>query len=249
VSGSPLNGQRDSPAGGEAAGGEPPLPAGDFASWLAQIQRAVRGTGGSEVPCAGCTACCRSGQFVHVEPDESDALAHIPGELLFPAPGRPEGHRVLATTGEGHCPMLVDDRCSIYEHRPRACRTYDCRIFTATGVDVGPGQPEVGRRVARWRFTFGSDADRVGHDACRAAATFLDRRRDLWTDRPPSANRLAAGAVAVHDLFQEEGGGGLPASVTAAPIAPKGELTGRLAGVSGSGKPLRRRAPPGRRPW
>jgi hypothetical protein len=25
--------------------------------------------------------------------------------------------------------MLVDDRCSIYEDRPRACRTYDCRIL------------------------------------------------------------------------------------------------------------------------
>ena len=33
--------------------------------------------------------------------------------------------------------MLVDGRCSIYEHRPRTCRTYDCRIFTATGLDVG----------------------------------------------------------------------------------------------------------------
>ena len=38
----------------------------------------------SDVPCNGCTACCRSSQFVHVGPDEADTLAHIPAELLFP---------------------------------------------------------------------------------------------------------------------------------------------------------------------
>ena len=40
-------------------------------------------------PCRAvtCTACCTSSQFVHIEPDETDTLAHIPAALRFPAPG------------------------------------------------------------------------------------------------------------------------------------------------------------------
>ena len=32
--------------------------------------------------------------------------------------------------------MLIDDKCSIYEHRPRTCRVYDCRVFPAAGVTI-----------------------------------------------------------------------------------------------------------------
>ena len=85
-----------------------------------------------------------------VEPDERDALAHIPSELLFPAPGLPKGHRVMGYDERGHCPMLVDGDCSIYEHRPRTCRSYDCRVFTVTGVT--PDQPEIAERAAEWLF-------------------------------------------------------------------------------------------------
>ena len=150
------------------------LDAGDFSTWLRDMRAALRGERGAEVPCAGCNACCRSSQFVHVEPDEHDALAHIPRELLFPAPGLPRGHRVLGYDQDGRCPMLVDDRCSIYDHRPRACRTYDCRIFAATGIEAD--DELVARGVARWRFTF-ADADaRATSDALRACASRVTGR-------------------------------------------------------------------------
>ncbi len=68
-----------------------PLEAGDFSAWLAGMQAALRGEGESDVPCGTCTACCTSSQFVHIEPDETDTLAHIPKELLFPAPRAPAG--------------------------------------------------------------------------------------------------------------------------------------------------------------
>ena len=124
------------------------LPAGDFSSWLSELQRALRGERSSDVPCDGCTACCKSSQFIHVAPDEADTLAHVPGELLFPAPGLPDGHVLMGYDERGHCPMLIDDRCSIYEHRPRTCRTYDCRVLSsgrararrrAQGVDLTTG--------------------------------------------------------------------------------------------------------------
>src|SRR5438552_2615582 len=112
------------------------------------MQSALRGDADSDVPCAGCTACCTSSQFVHIGPDETDALAHIPAELLFPAPQRPPGHVVLGYDERGHCPMLVDGRCSIYEHRPQTCRIYDCRVFTAAGIELAePSKAEIAART------------------------------------------------------------------------------------------------------
>jgi len=98
------------------------LPAGRFSDWLVAVGRAIDGEQGSDVACGACTACCTSSQFVHIGPDETDALAHIPTALTFPAPGLPAGHVLLGYDERGHCPMLVDGACSIYEHRPRTCR-------------------------------------------------------------------------------------------------------------------------------
>jgi uncharacterized protein len=189
------------------AGNQEPLDAGDFASWLGEIGRVIGGEGDSVVPCNGCTACCRSHQFVPVGPDEPDALAHIPPDLLFPAPGLPEGNLVLGYDQHGHCPMLVDDRCSIYEHRPNACRTYDCRVLAATGVGMGPGQEAISRRVERWRFSFDSEAAVARGEACRSAAAFLEGHPELVPDRATDPLGLAAAALAVHPLFAPEGGG------------------------------------------
>ncbi len=47
------------------------------------------------MPSGDCTACCTSSQFVHVEPGEEDTLAHVPKELLSPAPGLPGGHVLM----------------------------------------------------------------------------------------------------------------------------------------------------------
>ena len=62
------------------------LDAGAFSSWLTSMHEALRGEHDSDVPCNGCTACCRSSQFVHIARTETDTLAHIPNQLLFPAP-------------------------------------------------------------------------------------------------------------------------------------------------------------------
>jgi Fe-S-cluster containining protein len=141
---------------------------------LATARKAIADGGEAAVPCHGCTACCRSSQFVEISPDEASALAHIAPALLFPAPGRP-GFKVLGFDGRGHCPMLVDDRCSIYEDRPRACRTFDCRVFAAAGLEPDEaGKEALTRRIRRWRFTYADGAARRQHDelledAARAA--------------------------------------------------------------------------------
>jgi Fe-S-cluster containining protein len=125
---------------GPRAGVATDLAAGDFGAWVVQMQQALRGEQESDVPCNGCTACCSSSQFVHIGPDETDTLAHIPSGLLFPAPRLPRGHMVLGYDEHGRCPMLADNGCSIYEHRPITCRTYDCRIFPASDVVHRPAR-------------------------------------------------------------------------------------------------------------
>jgi Fe-S-cluster containining protein len=180
------------------------LAAGDFSVWLSGMQAALRGEAASDVPCGGCTACCRAAQFIHIEPDEADTLAHIPAELLVPVPRRPPGHVVLGYDERGHCPMLTDAGCSIYAHRPRACRTYDCRVFPAAGVLPGDdAQVDVARRAARWRFTHPAPADRADHDAvCAAAAYLAAHRSGLPADvAPANETQLAVAAVVLHDQF------------------------------------------------
>ena len=144
------------------------IDAGPFGAWLDDVRAAVRGERDAVVPCGECTGCCTSAQFVHVAADETDALSHIPAELLFAAPGFPDGHVLMGYDEHGHCPMLVDGRCSIYEHRPRTCRTYDCRVFAA--ADVVPDAPAIAARVAEWQFAYADPGDEQAHAAVREAA-------------------------------------------------------------------------------
>ncbi len=171
--------------------------AGTFAAWATDMVAAMRGELAANVPCDGCTACCTSSQFVHIAPDETATLARVPPELLVPAPRMPRGHVVLGYDEHGHCPMLVDGACSIYEDRPRACRTYDCRIFPATGLDpAADGKPEIAARARAWRFRFSTPDDHSRRAAVRLAVEFV-RAREPGFD----ATQLAARAVAVHESF------------------------------------------------
>jgi Fe-S-cluster containining protein len=157
--------------------GDGPVPAGRFSVWLAGMERALAGEADADVPCGSCTACCTSSQFVHIEPDEVDTLARVPAELRFPAPRLPAGHVLLGYDERGHCPMLVDGACSIYEHRPRTCRTYDCRVFPAAGVEIDDDrQRAIASRARRWHFDLTTARDRQEAAAVRSAAASIPVR-------------------------------------------------------------------------
>ncbi|MBK9177984.1 MAG: YkgJ family cysteine cluster protein [Acidimicrobiales bacterium] len=217
--------------------GERDLAAGDFSSWMIDVQGAIRGERGSEVPCDGCTACCTSSQFIHIGPEETGTLARIPVGLLFSAPGLPRGHVLLGYDKRGHCPILIDDRCSIYEHRPRTCRTYDCRVFPAAGLDIDDDDKAlIARRARRWQFGFPTRADRDRHDAVRAAATFLRDRSDLLPDRtvPTNTTQLAVLAIEVHDAFlRRDEQTGRTTVVDADPDVVRAEVARRTASRPG----------------
>ncbi len=224
----------------EADSATTPLPAGEFSAWLSSMRGALRGESTSDVPCDGCTACCRSSQFIHIAPDETETLAHIPNALLFPAPRLPSGHVLLGYDEDGCCPMLIGDQCSIYRHRPRTCRTYDCRVFPAAGVELVDTEKEpVADRARRWRFDFPHQRDRSEHRAVQAAAVFLRHRADLLPNGISATDptQRAVLAVETSDLFLETGD---PSDQKADPTvdAVRLTLTARGSGTMG------RQAPP-----
>lgn len=80
------------------------------------------------VPCGTCSACCSHYQSITIHEDEMDAdwiLSDTPDE---------EGRPRLKTNEDGACVYLGEHGCSIYDRRPSACRTYDCRDFAMTGI-------------------------------------------------------------------------------------------------------------------
>jgi Fe-S-cluster containining protein len=173
-----------------------------FAAWLAATLATLRDDVPAGVPCGACTACCRTFHQLHIRPGEKWARKRLPKEYLSVARGLPPGYLLLGYTAAGACPVLVDGRCTIYEDRPLVCRTYDCRLYAATGVE--PDRAEIAEQVRRWCFEYPDAEDRELHEAVLAAVRFI---RETPTCLPSEAARrqpirLATLAVATHDLFR-----------------------------------------------
>lgn len=84
-----------------------------------------------EVPCGSCTLCCQV-LSPYLTPEEV-ASGLYPISLIQPSAAQlfdnPEIGPIVALyrKPEGGCSMFVDGKCSIYDHRPLACRQFDCR--------------------------------------------------------------------------------------------------------------------------
>jgi hypothetical protein len=181
------------------------LPAGDFSQWLRDMRTALAGRGGMDVACGDCRGCCVSSYYVKVRAHETAALARIGEANLEPGPPGDPGSRLLGYRDNGHCRMLVDGHCSIYEDRPETCRGYDCRVFTAAGMNAGPDKPVINERVARWRFDYGSEPGRSEHRAVTAAASFLRQHpvRFAGGHVPSRPAEIAVLAVKAYEVFLE----------------------------------------------
>ncbi|HUQ11510.1 MAG TPA: YkgJ family cysteine cluster protein [Steroidobacteraceae bacterium] len=181
-----------------------PLPAGDFSDWLRAMRRALAGEGEMDVACGDCRGCCVSSYYVKVRDREADAIASIGASIgdrgLEPGPA---GSRLMGFHANGHCLMLRDGNCSIYQHRPETCRTYDCRVFTAAGMNAGPDKPVINERVARWEFNFPTDGDREEQRAVAAAATFLRQHpvRFPGGHVPSRPSEVAVLAIKAYEVF------------------------------------------------
>lgn len=100
-----------------------------------------------DVRCGSCRACCWH-PCVNIQPDED--VTGLKTET------RPDGTVALERKEDGSCVHLGPQGCTVYAKRPRACRGYDCRIFSIVGVRPAylPGMPV-------WNFDIGGAEDRA----------------------------------------------------------------------------------------
>jgi len=159
--------------------------AGPFSAWLELTRAALQGGEPVDVPCGSCTACCTSGFYIAVNKQETATLDMIPDEFFFEIPGAEE-FVFIGFDQQGHCPLLEEGRCSIYQDRPIACRTFDCRIYTATGIrpEKDSSSP-ISRRIGSWIFEYPTKEDHIQQWILKTAALILTSRLEI--EENPSA--------------------------------------------------------------
>lgn len=176
--------------------------AGPFGKWLAAMRDVLRGEGDADVPCGECVGCCISSYPIPLRPEDVRARAEVPEEFLL---GRvATGERwMMGFREDGHCPFMHQRRCAIYEDRPRTCRDYDCRIYSAAGLLPDGNRGAIETRVREWNFTFASDSERLLAQAVRRAAQFIRDNHALFPAglRAGSATAAAVLAVKTYTLF------------------------------------------------
>lgn len=126
---------------GRAAGS----PTKFIADWRRRMDRKVS-TGETEpasVPCNGCIACCYY-KSVDVNP-AADDISQLD---VVPNPEQPGGFR-LRKAENGACVHLTAIGCGVYDHRPVACKDYDCRVYGLAGMVERYDNGQVG---PRWVF-------------------------------------------------------------------------------------------------
>jgi Fe-S-cluster containining protein len=180
-------------------------PAGAFSAWLHAARESLRNGTGTDVACGECNACCRSAYFIHIQPGETKTLEALGKEALIDAPGLPAGHKLMGHDQDGKCARLIEERCTVYAHRPQTCRNYDCRVFAGAGITAGDDKPRINARVEQWRFDYPTPRDREEHEAVQAAAKFVrDHAAAFPGGRiPTDASRLAILALQVYEVFLE----------------------------------------------
>ncbi len=96
------------------------------------------------VPCNGCTVCCRSRDLIVIHPEDGDILADYDTQpITHPFTGEPA--HALKHKPNGHCAYLTDEGCSIHERAPAVCKEFDCRKLYLRFLQ---GTNRAGRRKA-----------------------------------------------------------------------------------------------------
>lgn len=185
------------------------IAAGEFTLWLEKTNESLKENSEADVPCGECTACCHSSYFIHITPNDSATLKHVPKQLVFPAPGLPKGHMLLGFDENGRCPMLVDSVCSIYAYRPQTCRQYDCRVFPATGLSVTDSDKNlISAQSQRWEFSINTEQGHEELSALQNAARFLVKYGSRFPEEfaPKNVTQQAIFAIRIYSLFQKTNG-------------------------------------------
>jgi Fe-S-cluster containining protein len=113
----------------------------------------------TNVPCNGCTLCCRGYQAIILHPEcGDDAAKYQTVEVPNPLTGEPA--LMVEQKPNGDCIYLGEQGCSIYEDRPIICRGYDCRKHYMT-LTKAVRQALVEKGMAS-KDTFAAGKQRIG---------------------------------------------------------------------------------------
>ena len=77
----------------------------------------------TDLLCTRCGLCCNGTLFADVELGQAE-VARLENLGL-----EPEEHGSRAGLLSQPCPALKGTRCSIYAHRPKCCRTFECQLL------------------------------------------------------------------------------------------------------------------------
>ncbi len=132
--------------------------AGSVAQFLTE-HRAWQLSGKAErnVPCNGCTACCHH-HIIEVDPSVDDMSKLDVVES--------DGKLILRETSDGTCVHLGPQGCTVHAHRPRVCRSYDCRLFSLFFITNPHRKPP----LPMWEFDANSLEERATRAAMQMAA-------------------------------------------------------------------------------
>lgn len=104
--------------------------------------------------CGDCKACCH--QRVEIFGDEpASRLQHL--DIVPDEFGGPDD-RSLRRNADGSCVHLGEHGCTVYEHRPTACRAYDCRMYNFYGITINH---EFGGTEPIWHFDKTTREDQI----------------------------------------------------------------------------------------
>jgi len=147
-----------------------------FAAVARRIARERAGGASAVVDCGTCTQCCREPQNIELTPAElaSPILRHD-GKYLLRQP-------------DGSCTHLIDGRCTVYDQRPRSCRSFDCRAL-AVAMCKARSAPGV-TRAGYSRVAPPCDAEDI------AFATGVHRKLLLLVAQRPGVDAVDAGYAA-----------------------------------------------------
>ncbi len=156
-------------------------PTGSLATFLRKLDQVIKRKQ-ADVPCNGCTACCRE-PLLDVELTDAEAQ-------------RLKSHQdekgwKLDKQADGSCVYLIDNRCSIYAERPVTCKSYDCR-FHLLGTPISHEMTTLIEAVQEWEpFKLPTVEDKIaniciGLWVIAVKAGEVKRWKDFW----PQAEKL-----------------------------------------------------------
>lgn len=146
--------------------------------------------------CGGCTACCH--QRVEIFDTESPVnLKHLD---VISDPDGPPGARKLRQNDDSSCVHLGEHGCTVYEHRPKACRAYDCRLYAFYGfrIDHEHGGPE-----PRWRFGTDTKEDKIICASMELLAQTYRGSNEIRTLLEDRKSRLESAIDTMRGLFDK----------------------------------------------